>query len=182
MFPSEVPAGVDKAGLISKTITKRDGNKAVMHRIENDDVFSQVNTILKMAKKRALVDAALSAGRLSEVFTQDIEDFKPVQRAEPEKPPVVKQTTPAKVKEAEIVKPDVKKATKDSKDLWPDGKKPAADESKIADIKAYIQGQQNFTSLQTVDSWIVHTCKISIEDFNADPEGKLAEIKELMGW
>lgn len=44
-------------------------------RIENDDIYSQVNTILKMAKKRALVDAALSAGRLSDIFTQDIEDF-----------------------------------------------------------------------------------------------------------
>ena len=43
-------------------------------RVENDDIYSQVNTILKMAKKRALVDAALSAGRLSDIFTQDIED------------------------------------------------------------------------------------------------------------
>lgn len=44
-------------------------------RLENDDIYSQVNTILKMAKKRALVDAALSAGRLSDVFTQDLEDM-----------------------------------------------------------------------------------------------------------
>ena len=43
-------------------------------RVENDDIYSQVNTILKMAKKRALVDAALSAGRLSDIFTQDMED------------------------------------------------------------------------------------------------------------
>ncbi len=43
-------------------------------RVENDDIYSVVNTILKMSKKRALVDAALSAGRLSNVFTQDIED------------------------------------------------------------------------------------------------------------
>ena len=61
-------------------------------------------------------------------------------------------------------------------------KKPKADESKIADIKAYIQDKQKFTSIQTVDIWIVHTCKISLEDFNADPDGKLVEIKELMGW
>ena len=43
-------------------------------RVENEDIFSQVNTILKLSKKRALVDAALSAGRLSNVFTQDLED------------------------------------------------------------------------------------------------------------
>lgn len=44
-------------------------------RVENEDIYSQVNTLVKMAKKRALVDAALSAGRLSDVFTQDIEDI-----------------------------------------------------------------------------------------------------------
>lgn len=44
-------------------------------RVENDDIYSLVNTILKMATKRALVGAALSAGRLSAIFTQDIEDM-----------------------------------------------------------------------------------------------------------
>jgi hypothetical protein len=53
--------------------TKR--GKAWQYRLDNEDIYSQVNTILKMAKKRALVDAALSAGRLSDLFTQDIEDF-----------------------------------------------------------------------------------------------------------
>ena len=33
------------------------------------------NTLLKMAKKRALVDAVVSLGTLSKVFTQDIEDM-----------------------------------------------------------------------------------------------------------
>ena len=48
-------------------------------RVENEDIYSQVNTILKMAKKRALVDAALSAGRLSDIFTQDMEDISHVE-------------------------------------------------------------------------------------------------------
>lgn len=39
------------------------------------DPFSLVNTILKMAKKRALIDAVLSATRASGIFTQDIEDL-----------------------------------------------------------------------------------------------------------
>lgn len=43
-------------------------------RIENDDPYTLVNTILKMAKKRALVDAVLSATRSSGLFTQDMED------------------------------------------------------------------------------------------------------------
>ena len=52
---------------------------------EKVDIFSVVNTILKMAKKRAMVDAVLSAGRLSEVFTQDVEDIAPKTPSEPKK-------------------------------------------------------------------------------------------------
>lgn len=39
------------------------------------DPYTIINTILKMAKKRALIDAVLSATRFSGLFTQDIEDF-----------------------------------------------------------------------------------------------------------
>ncbi|MFZ3591513.1 hypothetical protein ACOI1C_20365 [Bacillus sp. DJP31] len=41
----------------------------------DQDPFSVVNTLLKMAKKRALIDAVLSATRASGLFTQDIEDL-----------------------------------------------------------------------------------------------------------
>jgi len=41
------------------------------------DVYDLKNTILKMAKKRAYVDATLSACRLSDFFTQDMEDVSP---------------------------------------------------------------------------------------------------------
>jgi len=40
----------------------------------NKNAFTLKNTVLKMAKKRALVDAALAIGRLSDLFTQDIDD------------------------------------------------------------------------------------------------------------
>lgn len=39
------------------------------------DSYSIINTILKMAKKRAFVDAVLSATRSSGIFTQDIEEL-----------------------------------------------------------------------------------------------------------
>lgn len=38
------------------------------------------NTILKMAKKRALIDAVLTATAASDIFTQDIEDLPPEYR------------------------------------------------------------------------------------------------------
>lgn len=48
----------------------------VKYKINNMDVCSLVNTILKMAKKRAFIDAVLQVASLSEVFTQDLEDMK----------------------------------------------------------------------------------------------------------
>jgi len=45
-------------------------------KYKNQDAFNITNTILKMAKKRALVDAVLSATRSSGIFSQDIEDLK----------------------------------------------------------------------------------------------------------
>ena len=61
----------EKKGLVHRTV-KGGGRQ---YRLPTDDIYSQVNTLLKMAKKRSLVDAALSAGRLSDLFTQDIEDI-----------------------------------------------------------------------------------------------------------
>ncbi len=45
-------------------------------KVPNEDPWSLWNTILKMAKKRALVDAALSATRSSSIFTQDVEELR----------------------------------------------------------------------------------------------------------
>lgn len=47
-------------------------------RVENPDIYDQVNTLLKMAAKRALVDATLKAVRASDLFTQDLEDMGPL--------------------------------------------------------------------------------------------------------
>ena len=43
--------------------------------LENDDPFSLVNTLQKMAQKRALIGATLHATRASGYFTLDIEDI-----------------------------------------------------------------------------------------------------------
>lgn len=57
----------------------RDGDQSIeaqeTGQIKNPDVAEQVNTILKMAQKRALIAATLIATGTSEYFTQDIEDF-----------------------------------------------------------------------------------------------------------
>ena len=54
-------------------------------RVENDDIYTQVNTIEKMSCKRALVAATLNLG-FSDHFTQDLEDLHPVGQASADKP------------------------------------------------------------------------------------------------
>ena len=94
-WPQDVP-DQQKGGLVSRTV--KGGGK--QYRVENDQIFDQVNTILKMAKKRALVDAALSAGRLSDVFTQDIEDFTGAVKDEVESKPSQEAPTAPKTPDA----------------------------------------------------------------------------------
>lgn len=65
-----------KGELVSRRRTsKKDGKEYVFYRLDNEDPYSLVNTIQKMACKRALIGAALSAGRLSDMFSQDFEDM-----------------------------------------------------------------------------------------------------------
>lgn len=49
---------------------------SLAYRIPNDEVFTLVNTVQKMACKRALVAAVLIGTNASEFFTQDIEDLR----------------------------------------------------------------------------------------------------------
>ncbi|HEX8684304.1 MAG TPA: hypothetical protein VF707_18455, partial [Ardenticatenaceae bacterium] len=47
----------------------------VVGLVPNPDIADQVNTVQKMAQKRALVQATLLAVNASEFFTQDVEDM-----------------------------------------------------------------------------------------------------------
>lgn len=56
-----------------------DGAKEIedqqIDRVENPDIADVYNTVLKMAKKRAQVDATLTAVGASDILTQDLEDL-----------------------------------------------------------------------------------------------------------
>lgn len=60
----------------------KDGDKAIESqqpgKEEHDNPADYYNTVLKMAKKRAHVDAVLTATAASDIFTQDIEDMPEV--------------------------------------------------------------------------------------------------------
>ena len=62
-------------------------------RDENPDIADTYNTVLKMAKKRALVDAVKSTAAASDIFTQDIEDLP--QQADPRPVAATVQQAPA---------------------------------------------------------------------------------------
>ncbi|MBP7152702.1 MAG: hypothetical protein KBA43_08580 [Paludibacteraceae bacterium] len=59
-------------------------------KIENPDIADTYNTVLKMAKKRALVDAVITATATSDIFTQDLDENYQVEttaKPEPKAPP-----------------------------------------------------------------------------------------------
>lgn len=62
-------------------------------KAENPDIADTYNTVLKMAKKRALVDAVKSCAAASDIFTQDIEDMGLVQAEVLDVQPVYDQPT-----------------------------------------------------------------------------------------
>lgn len=68
---NEVPGHLDK-----ETLKVSERYNRTQYRIENPEICSLANTILKMAKKRAFIDAVLQVASLSEIFTQDIEDMQ----------------------------------------------------------------------------------------------------------
>lgn len=68
-----------KAGGCGAKFAKGHKGLSEAREIESEDSnFEQHNTVLKMAKKRAHVDSAITLGCLSELFTQDIEDTYPM--------------------------------------------------------------------------------------------------------
>lgn len=73
-----VPDGIDPSAV--EQITDRYGR--TKYKIPNPHIADLVNTVLKMAKKRAFIDAVLQVASLSDVFTQDLEDIKDFVQAE----------------------------------------------------------------------------------------------------
>lgn len=63
-------------------------------KIEYEDPADYYNTVKKMSKKRALVDATLTATAASDIFTQDIEEMRDfIEKKEPVKEPATKKST-----------------------------------------------------------------------------------------
>jgi hypothetical protein len=71
---------VEKVTRRGKSVAWEIDVDTALYRVPNPDVADVVNTIQKMAQKRALVAATLIATSASEFFTQDVEDADPFGR------------------------------------------------------------------------------------------------------
>jgi hypothetical protein len=76
------------------------GNWRVFQRVPHDNPSDYYNTALKMAKKCALVDAALTCGAVSEMFTQDVEDMRDLIQGQVETKAPPKRPEPQRKSEA----------------------------------------------------------------------------------
>ena len=68
----QLPSSVDKDSLEKRTTR----NGKIQYRIPNPNIMGFWNTAKKMARKRAMVDAASGGSNASEFFTVDLEDFE----------------------------------------------------------------------------------------------------------
>lgn len=74
-------------------------------RTENPDIADTYNTVLKMAKKRAHVDAVLTATAASDIFAQDLEDLPgaaPMRENENPEPIEVEPSRPTLLDESKV--------------------------------------------------------------------------------
>ena len=85
----------EKANGRLETRTGRNGRPYQVYIVKNPDPADVVNTIDKMAQKRALVAAVLIAVNASELFTQDVEDYSDVIDGDWQPATAVKTTPPA---------------------------------------------------------------------------------------
>lgn len=75
VYEKDIPTNFNKEDMVKKEFNGPYG-KYFKYRVDNDDPYTLENTVLKMAKKRAQVDAVLTVASLSEIFTQDMEDLQ----------------------------------------------------------------------------------------------------------
>ena len=93
VYPEKATAEDKEHGRL-ETRTGKNGKPYNVYVVKNGDPADVVNTIDKMAQKRALVAAVLIAVNASELFTQDVEDYSDIVDGDWTPAPAVKQAAP----------------------------------------------------------------------------------------
>ena len=105
-------------------------------RVENPDIADTYNTVLKMAKKRAHVDAVITATAASDIFAQDLEETAepaPVSR------PAAQDRRPAIERIAEAIK--AKGLSEDTRKVYREKIKHARTEADFEEILREVQDE-----------------------------------------
>lgn len=83
VFEREIPPHLDRDRLrVKHGTSKKNGKPFTLYRVPNPAICDLVNTIEKMACKRALVHAIIAVTRSAGIFTQDMEDMSREARGE----------------------------------------------------------------------------------------------------
>ena len=172
--------------------TMKDGGAWVIcelgEKAENPDPADQFNTILKMAKKRSLIDAVLTGTGASDIFTQDIEDMAQFQKPETSGKPVVEQPKekPAPVKTddeafADIVAEEIAENAEAPKTMSATDRKRYGYISEAQEKRLYAIAKQHGLSASEVKSEV--WAKFDIEHCYQIPWKKYEEIiKHIEGF
>jgi predicted RNA-binding Zn-ribbon protein involved in translation (DUF1610 family) len=128
-----------------------DGDKAIEEqftgRVENPDPADQWNTVLKMAKKRALIDACLTCLGASTMFTQDIEDMNLGHQVGPTAAEAAEKLKKEDEKNAELAK-QVRQGQKQAQKPAPEPQQPAkqekAEQPHTEPVKQPVGAQRTF--------------------------------------
>jgi len=72
LFGNDLPLGFDKQNAVKRTVK---GYQQYRRNASADEIYTLKNTVMKMAEKRALVDAVLKVTGADRIFTQDVEDM-----------------------------------------------------------------------------------------------------------
>lgn len=75
VYPSDLPSDIDLSTLEYKEYQKKGGGTYRKYKVANPAPFDLVNTVLKMAEKRAHVGATILATRSGGVFAQDLDSI-----------------------------------------------------------------------------------------------------------
>lgn len=88
VFDNEIPSNVDRSTLVTKTRkAKKTGKEFTMYRLENPDPAGERNTVMKMAFKRAMVDATIAATAIR-AFVEALTDDDPKDQGDDDMEPI----------------------------------------------------------------------------------------------
>ena len=173
VFESALPKGIDKTTLPSKKFQSK-GRWYVTYRIENENPQDLANTILKMAKKRAFVDAILTVTGASRIFTQDIEDMV-------DEVPTTEETKPSPQEQPKSEKPKAQpKAQEEGKEESQAEPSDVQPEMLGFIDKMWLREQLNILQGKKLSAWTNRNLLSYLNNITGQQSEKVADAVKLL--